>query len=265
MVHAASPFSSFQKDGISLPAIKKIFECVGAKVSTSQEANAFAQKNLLLTEDQWHAHEETDMRKRLYANQQALLHELTSLHMIAEIKPTKQKYAYALVMGSFKDDVSQRLDFLARLFEQGYLFEHIVLLGGERLLRSFERDGLPENFTTEIQMMQYFCQQYQVFKNQQIMLLNAPMIQKSDGTLSRPTTDSTLTYFAQIAPKAGACLVISNNPYIPRQTKVAQRILDQSRFPTEGAGPAFKGDIDIVMVMDEFARRLYEECKQVHN
>lgn len=257
MFHATSHFS--------LPTIKKIFEHVGVEVSTLQEANAFAQKNLLLTGDQWHAYAATDIRKRLYANQQALLHELASLHMIDEIKPAKQEYTYALVMGSFKDDVVQRLDFLARLHEQGYRFEHIVLLGGERPLCAFETDGLPEALTTEMQMMHYLFQQYSIFKNQQIIPVNEPMIQKSDGTLTCPTTDSTLIYFAQTAPKAGSCLVISNNPYIPRQTKVAQRILNQVNFPTEGAGPAFKGDIDIVMVMDEFARRLYEECKQVQN
>lgn len=250
---------------VSLSAIKKIFEHVGVEISTLQEANAFAQKNLLLTEDQWFAHKETDIRKKMYTNSALLLHDLKAVGMIDTIKPGKQEYAYVLVMGSFKDDVVQRLDFLALLCEQGYRFEHIVLLGGERPLRSFERDGLPEKLTTEMQMMQYLASKYQVFKNPQIILVNAPMIQHSDGTVTRPTTDSTLTYFAQTAPKAGACLVISNNPYIPRQTKVAQRILDQVRFPTEGAGPAFKGDINIVMVMDEFARRLYEECKQVQN
>ena len=37
------------------------------------------------------------------------------------------------------------------------------------------------------------------------------MIQNEDGTFTRPTTDSTIVYFAKTAPADGSCLVISNN------------------------------------------------------
>ena len=75
-------------------------------------------------------------------------------------------------------------------------------------------------------------------ENYTILLVNAPAIKDKNGSLTRPTTDSTLQHFIEIALVHGSCLVISNNPYIKRQTAVAQRILPQQHFPVEGAGPA---------------------------
>jgi len=163
-------------------------------------------------------------------------------------------------MGATKQAVIARLDFLAELRDSGYTFKYIVLLGGERQLRDVEKEGLPETVNTEAQMMECVCAQYAQFANQSIILVNAPMIEKADGTFTRPTTDSTLVHFAKIAPEDGSCLVISNNPYNVRQTKVTQRTLDQSRFPTHGAGRALEeGVVDIFVIMDELARTIYEE------
>jgi hypothetical protein len=167
-------------------------------------------------------------------------------------------------MGTLKIRFEQRLELMAELQSQGYSFDTIVLLGGARELQQEEKMGLPESITTEAHMMNYlYGERYKNSTDQNLLVIDAPMIQKADGTFTRPTTDSTLVHFAEKAPRNGSCLVISNNPYVTRQTKVTQRILDQSRFPTVGTGKAVQEDSgDIVMLMDEFARTLYEEYKE---
>lgn len=256
---------AFHHNGNLTEKTKRIFDVLGVKVETLAEANEFAQKNLLRKGERWDAQDETDVNKAIRENEATLINDLRSLNMIDAVEPKHKAYTYALLMGALKATVAIRLAYLEELMEKGHSFDSVVLLGGERELRDVEKEGLPEEVNTEAQMMAYLCAQSTKLADKKIMLVNAPMIQKADGTFTRPTTDSTLVHFAQTAPQDGSCLVISNNPYTVRQTKVTQRILDQSRFPAEGAGPAV--DIErsgILNVMDEFARVLYEDTLQ-HN
>jgi len=254
--------STLQKNGTPTKKLKKVFKLLGAPVKTLAEANEFAQKNLLRSGERWDKQTETDLHGVMLKNKAALLKALKELGMINAIHPAHTDYTYALLMGALKERVELRIDILAELIQKGYTFETIVLLGGARELRDEEKEGLPATVTTEAQMMAYLCAQHPLLKDYATILVNAPMIQKTDGTFTRPTTDSTLVHFAQIAPHDGTCLVISNNPYIVRQTMVTRRILDQSRFCTDGAGKEADEDTaDIIMLMDEFARTVYEEFK----
>jgi len=251
---------AFHHNGELTEQVKAIFKELGVTVTSLAQANEFAQKNLLRTGERWDKQEDNQLHTTMKEKQTALIDDLRALGMVDEIKPTKKEYTYALLMGATTARVKQRLVYLASLIGAGYHFEYIVLLGGERQLREVEKEGLPETITTEAQMMAYLCAQDEQCKDKQSLLVNAPMIQKPDGTVTRPTTDTTLQYFAEIAPHDGSCLVISNNPYAVRQAKVTQRILDQSRFPTESAGQALNiNEVGIIMAMDEFARTIYEE------
>jgi hypothetical protein len=242
---------------------KRILSHIDVSVSSLQEANLFAQKHFLLRHEEWFVHPNNELREKLFHHQKQIIQDLSEIGMIQALYPNSLEYDYALLMGSFKEDVAQRLDFLAQLLELGFTFETITLLGGQRPLLDFEKEHLPEYCTTEIQMMDYLSKQHlPLMHHQHVLPVNTPMIHNNDGTITRPTTETTLQLFAATAPKPGSCLVISNNPYIIRQTKVAQRILNQMKFAIEGAGPAFNAStLDIIMLMDEFARRLYEECK----
>jgi hypothetical protein len=250
----------FYCNGVLSEKVKAVFTDLGVSVDTLAQANEFAQKNLLRSGERWDKQEETPLYVLMHKNQAALIDDVRALGMIDAVNPTEKAYTYALVVGATKKAVMARLDYLAELITSGYGFNYIVLLGGERKLRDIEKEGLPETITTEAQMMEYVCAQYPTFANQKIIPVNAPIIQKADGTFTRLTADSTLIHFAHIAPQDGSCLVISHNPYNVRVTKVAQRVLDQSRFPTQGAGRALQeGIIDIFVIMDEFARTIYEE------
>ena len=258
--------SLFDKKGIPVKNVSKVFEHLGVSVSTLEQANEFAQKNLLRKGERWDTQEEKEWHAVISDKKALLLNDLESLGMIDSVEPKQKSYRYALVMGATTGSVAKRLDYLASLKQNGLNFKEIVLLGGERQLRDIEKDGLPEHITTEAQMMEYLCAHHATLKNDTALLVNAPMAKHSDGTFIRPNTDDTIVYFSKIAPADGSCLVISNNPYVLRQTKVAQRILDQVRFPTEGAGKKVNPEtIDIVMLMDEFARTIYEEYTQAKN
>ncbi len=251
---------AFHHNGVPTKQLNAVFTDLGVSVDSLEQANEFAQKNLLRSGERWDVQEDNELHTRMRDNQAALIDDVRAFGMIDATIPTKKVYTYALLMGATTGRVTQRLEHLVDLIKDGYTFKYIALLGGERPLRDVEKEGLPETVTTEAQMMEYVCSRYPELADYNVILVNAPMIQKPDGTFARPTTDNTLVYFAEIAPEDGSCLVISNNPYTVRQTKVTQRILDQSRFPTQGAGPALSIDkVGIIMLMDEFARTLYEE------
>lgn len=243
--------------------VKTIFKDLGIDITTLVQANEFAQKNLIRTGERWDKQEESEINTRIREHESTLLNDLRALNMVDAITPKQKHYTYALLMGALKMRVAQRLGYLEDLMQTGHTFDYIVLLGGERPLRDIEKEGLPETVNTEGQMMAYLACQSPLLADKKILLVNAPMTQKPDGTFTRPTFEGTLTHFSEIAPQDGSCLVVSNNPYIVRPTKMAQRILDKSRFPTEGAGPALNIEVTgILMVMDEFARTLYEDTLQ---
>lgn len=242
--------------------MQAIFRDLGVEISTLSHANEFAQKNLIRTGERWDTQAETEVNTRICQNESTLLNHLRDLNMVDEIVPQHKHYAYALLMGALKLRVVQRLAYLEHLVQIGHTFDYIVVLGGERPLRDVEKEGLPETVTTEGQMMTHLVYQSPLLVDKKIIVVNAPMVQKPDGTLTRPTFEGTLKHFIQSAPQDGSCLVISNNPYVVRPTKMTQRIFDQSRFPTQGAGPALSDGTGILMVMDEFARILYEENLQ---
>ena len=252
----------FEQNGFPTPHLRRIFVHLGVPITTLTQANEFAQKNLLRTpgSERWDPQAEKPIIQTIRKHEALLWKDLQALGMMDEIVPTQKSYDYAVLMGGIKKDVLMRLAQLIELEQQGCRFGTVVLLAGARLLRDVEKEGLPVDITTEAHMMVYIYEHhYQAPVNQKILLASAPAIQKEDGSVVPPTTDSTLVYFAKVAPHDGSCLVVSNQPYVARQTLVAQRILDQSRFPTEGTG---KGVAEvtggIVMFMDEFARTLYE-------
>lgn len=255
--------SSFHKDGTATERLKNVFKHVGASIETLVQANEFAQKHLLRAGERWDVQEETEVRKKMQENKDLLIEDLRNLGMVDAIDPAQQSYTYALLMGALKLRVEQRLNYLADLINNGYTFDQIVLLGGERPLRDSEKEGLPADVASEADMMKHLFDNHPTLNKYSVLLVNAPMKQKEDGSMARPTTDDTLVHFMKIAPQDGSCLVVSNNPYTVRQTKTAERVLSQSRFPTEGAGEKANFDtVNIDILMDEFARTVYEEYTQ---
>ena len=249
-------------------------------VTTIAAANLLAQTNLLRDEksERWHTQTATETRDLMQANITKLVADLQKLGLIDIVEPTQKHYRYALVMGATFSTVSKRLGYLVQLIKTGYSFDTVVLLGGERPLKPEELEQLANlqsspqvinqnidlnNIKTEAQVMEFAYKFNPDLQTQAKLTINASMAQKPDRALARANTDDTILTFAKQAPQTGSCLVISNNPYVLRQTLVVKRLLDQNKFPTDGAGAAVSesNKSDIIMLMDEFARTLYEENK----
>ena len=243
--------------------IRHVFELLGHPVATMQEANEFAQKNLLRTGERWEVQTETELHAIMKKNEVSLRASLEELYVLIHPQLQEKHYRYALVMGTIRKTVLKRINYVATLCQQGYTFDTIVLLGGQRHLLEEEKLGLPASITTESELMEYLYNQHPDLNNKKMLLVDAPMIQKADGTLTRPTTDSTLEQFSQMADEKGTCLVISNGHYTIRQTLVAARILSPLGFYSGGAGKKKKKESNIIMLMDEFARIVYEIHKSL--
>lgn len=246
-----------------MSVITKIFDRLGVPVLSLVDADQFAQANLLRTGERWDAQTDTLLAILMRQKQDLLISDLRELGLIDEVLPKQQKYDHALVLGSLVEGMKLRLSHLEQLRARGYQFKDVALLAGKRQLRAEEQASLPaelvDTLKTEGAAMLYLFEQSKL-SDLPIQLIDAPMKTDANGNLVRPNTDDTIRYFAETATP-GSCLVISNNPYIKRQTLVAQRILDQSKFPTEGAGPAANLNSDrgrIRLLMDEFARTLHE-------
>lgn len=251
--------SHFHNKGTPTSILKNIFEHLENPIETLSEAHSFAQKNLLRKGERWDSQEDNRLHNLIQRKNDLLFHDIKRLGILDPVQPNRQSYDFILIAGELKDTVQEKLDYVAELKQTGLTFAAIVLLGGERPLRDDEKNDLPSNITAESEMMKHLYQNHSIIKDEKMILVNAPLIQNNSGLLNRPTTESTLLHFTQIAPHAGSCLMISNTPYIIRQTYVALRTLDQNSFPTEGIGKKMNEDEhDIFLLLDEFARILYE-------
>jgi hypothetical protein len=248
--------------GVLSQSVQDVFSCLGQEVTTLQDANAFAQAHFLRRGERWDQQDTASLQLKMIEQKPFIVERLRAIGMIDETTPQYKKYTYALLLGATTQVLTERLLYLKTLCDTGYEFAHIALLGGVRLLQDEEKVGLPDNIQTEAEMMEYVYAQAG-FDESKKLLINSQMIQKEDGTLTRPTTDTTFVDFIQAAPQGGSCLVISNSPFTLRQRKVAERILDATEFPVDAAG----ANVDVtkypreavVILMDEFARTLYED------
>lgn len=191
-------------------------------------------------------------------NLELLLPDFVSLELINTIMPNKKYYDYALVMGGIKKNMEKRLAFLEKLYTKNYSFKTIVLLTSKRPLHNIEKENESSNIQTEEDLFKKLYENYLLLKNKSYIIVSSPM-KEQEGSLVRPITDDTVIDFNKLKPLPGSCLVISNNPYVNRQTKVVQRILDQQKFPTEGAGIKYKENINTILVLKELAKNIYED------
>lgn len=256
----ARDFMIHAQGTISEP-VKKIFDVMGFPgLTTLEQANQCAQQNLLRQGERWDAQQHTSLRDRITAHKDELIEQLRLVGMIDAIVPKGRIFQYALLMGGLHERMKLRIHDLEKLVHDGYVFSTLVLLGSERPLEQFEKQGLPEDVTTESAMMRYELNQTALKDFPRVIYISSPM-KKVNTKVVRPTTDDTFNDFLKMDPIPGHCLVISNNPYIKRQQEVARALLPAG-FTVEGFGRAARMEtFDIHMALDEFARMLYQELQ----
>jgi len=206
------------------------------------------------------------------------------LQVTHEIKPTKNFYRYALLLGATVSRVRNRLAYLINLWSKGIRFEELVFLGGQRPLAPkleskdvlFDRtnkdlairtDWSPGTVPqTETEMMKMVFDQAELPKKMRdvrVLFVDVPMKKLKDGTLKRPTTPDTIKAWLQMGPEPGDCLAFSNQPYIGYQHATLKTLLPKNFF-IETVGASYNPKvIKIVVLLDAVARWFYQEKKRL--
>jgi hypothetical protein len=213
------------------------------------------------------------------SNREWYVAQFKKLFFIDEIKATKKHYTYALIFGATIQGMRERLIYLlSMLTHEGIIVDHIVFLVGQRA-RDEKRESEEVLFTadprlpfikdwvkpetlpkTETDLARLIVAQSDIPAQikERIVIVDAPMIQKPDGTYTRPNTDATVSAWLETNPTPGSTVCISSQPYVVRQWYVARRLLPQE-WPLECVGPAMDSD-DICLsdLFDTLARTLWE-------
>lgn len=144
-------------------------------------------------------------------------------------------YDYALVLGSSVDQVTSRLLYLKKMWEQGIRFDQWVLLAGYRQLTQKEKDALCESVGTEVEMIKLLLRTLdlpETWHQLPLTIIDAPPIKDHP----RATTVDTLYAWLATNPDAGSALFVSSQPFIARQDALARKILPND-FIIETIGP----------------------------
>ena len=226
------------------------------------------QKNWLrnIDTERWEIEENYDQKT---SDQLLLLFKEMSL--LDEYVPQKKEYDYIIFMGDLVEDMELRCEYLKKLLEAGYAAKQLVILAGERPLD--EKVG-------EYTAIKKMCQENEVVKTEfdaikiiicyfgfdkifkAIAWVNAPMKKnETTGAYMRPTTDDTIVEWLKDDISAGSGLVISNQPYGPRQTLVVESLLPKE-FEIACASCAVDiQEINATIILDELARYIYQYHK----
>jgi hypothetical protein len=230
---------------------------------TLLQIHTWAQKTLLRKGEIWD--QQTVQFETLKARVKPLLQELgfldaPSAHFL--------NYDGALIHGATLPAVRLRFDYLVKEWQRGVRFDALVFLGGERALLATERDTLQKEGhsnlpKTEIEMMRLVWESAQIPEEMRshfregknnLYFVSAPM-----NATARPTTEDTIRFWLQQAPKDGRYLCVSNAPYTIRQDISIRRLGKGHQFDT--IGPNGK-ELQVALYLDEVARCLDQLKKQ---
>lgn len=205
--------------------------------------------------ERWHAPNPYADRK------EELMHLLKELELVDEIKPAHKEYDYLLIMGALHARAQKRIEHAVALWNEGYRFKQIILLGSERPLDPEKEpaDGFttPSKPHTEFQMLLHCFGQTAPQEMQAIAhYINAPNTIDSQGKSKRATTGDTVKQWLQTEPAPGRCLVVSNQPHTRYQETITRALLPDN-FIVEGCGQSLDAQARMSEILDALARWLY--------
>ncbi len=200
--------------------------------------------------------------KEMIANRQRILTLLSQLELLAEKKPMHKSYRYVLLLGALQARVERRLDYLGFLLQGGMHFSQLVLLGGQRPLIQ-DKEPIANSLkdeATELNMMESLVQKRLKdwhLSEIEIIPINAPL-----NAGRRPTTSDTVKLWLDSNPKPGSVLAISDQPHMSYQHAVLSNAL-APHFTLETIGCAASPEVEISVVLDALARRIYAQYPSV--
>ncbi len=185
--------------------------------------------------------------------------------VVDEVKPNEKEYDYILVMGALRARAQMRIDYAAKLWNEGYRFKEIVLLGSERKLDATQEPasafGEGPTPQTEYEMMRWVYDHTNLpaeMKKVKTSIINTPNTIDANGQVKRATTADTIKQWLKDNPKPGSCLIVSNQPHIGYQAAVVKSYLPES-FKIIPVGDAMSSTARTCEILDALARWIYQE------
>ncbi len=186
-----------------------------------------------------------------------LLKDLAELGFVNAIRPNKQHYQTAVVLGSTGPAMQSRIAYLIDLWNLGTRFDRVVFLTGDRILDERDRlsnPGLAKNETQLFKKLWAQANLPEILKQLPTRWIDAPKIQSG-----RPTTVSTIeAWRRQENLDHEDILAISNQPFIDYQQCALLNYLPDTAS-VETVGPAANPDALIAVYLDALASCL-EHC-----
>ena len=164
---------------------------------------------------------------------------LGKLGCLHAVEPEIGSCGTVCVLGASKYRMESRLRFLVNLMRQQKLCPtQLILLSGERLAtrdsESKKVDGTEEELeliakrygraswekVTEMDILRFLVEKEPNFANLEIVVVDTPAHQRPDGTVQRPTTQSTIERWLDQHPLPEKVFFISNQPYVQYQSSV---------------------------------------------
>ncbi len=211
----------------------------------------------------WHIDERLNDKQK-----ERIWNSAKKLGFVERCYPKQRKYEECLLLGATTHVVRKRLNFLARLWQQGVRFKRISFLTGHRPLNEWETTFLDLDGTTpldlenekcptnESEMMQLYFRKASLpaeIKALPFQLIAAPM--QLDR---RPTRKDTVNAWLKKQQK-GSCLFISNQPYcLYDEAMISSIIKKKFHFEVVGDKLLKENFKSPTAFLDTFARWYYQ-------
>jgi len=210
----------------------------------------------------WQQEDSEEMQK----NRAELMEVVQQLGVMDEIKPLKEKYDGALVLGATEKAIENRLGFVLQAFKNGAKFDKIYLLGGERELDDVKDEkSKAEGAKTEIEMMEKTIARES--KNWPEELRNVEVVVVPTPKVKASTIDILQTFLQQVGDdKHMDVLGFSSQPHVEAQKEAIQGGLAGSNITVDVVGKGIKDKDNIERVntvLDSQARRIYAGYQRV--
>jgi len=209
--------------------------------------------------ERWEVEEQYDA-----AQQRQIVEICKRMGLLAEIRPKKAHYRYCCIFGAALPTIEKRLEFAAKLSQEGIVFQELVFLTGDRDLdERIDRVSflvtLPKNETEGMVALYESMLLPAIFKSVPMNIVNTPKRSTQMGWL-RPNTYDTLVYWLKSLPMPGTVLFISNQPYVCYQNATARNVLPGTfDFETVGCEASQGYFLRASLLLDTIARWLYLE------
>ncbi len=209
--------------------------------------------------------ERWDAQDPYAARKDELLPFFKEAGVVGEVKPQAKEFDYAIIMGAFMPRMQVRIEHTKKLWNEGYRFKQIVLLGAERALvpqqefiETFGRAPVPQ---TEYEMIQWVYAHADLpheMKQVKTTFINTPNTIDANGQIMRAKTGDTIKAWLATNPKPGTCLIISNQPQAYYYPAVARTLLPET-FKVAQTACALNENARICEILDALARWVYQE------